>query len=119
MTQTATGEQQLSREERMKIQMGKPIAEDQSPWYALQLFTLKQLDIAEMLGEKGLEFFIPLHYVDYEDKSGRRRSKLKPVVTNLIFVKKTFECCFERRRESLSTCILFWPESYVLARISR
>lgn len=94
MTQTPTDGQQLSREERMKIQMGKPIAEDQSPWYALRLFTLKQLDIAEMLGEKGLDFFIPLHYVDYEDKNGRRRTKLKPVVTNLIFVKKTFEPSF-------------------------
>lgn len=84
-------EQQLSREERLKAQMGKPIAEDNNPWYAIQLFTLKQLDIAEELGRQGVEFFIPLQYVDYEDKNGRHRSKLRPVVSNLIFVKKSFE----------------------------
>ena len=41
--------------------------------------------------EKGIETFIPKQYVAEEDKQGRVHQKLKPVVRNLLFVKKTME----------------------------
>ena len=36
---------------------------------------------------QGIETFVPMHYVDTEVGNGVKRT-LKPVVSNLIFVKK-------------------------------
>jgi hypothetical protein len=63
--------------------------EAQLPWYALRLFTIRQEEIANLLREKGLEVFIPLEYRDVEDHNHHVRHILKPVVRNLLFLKKT------------------------------
>lgn len=68
-----------------------PIVDDGCPWYALRLFTLKQLDVVKAFQEKGLQWFVPMHYVDYEDGEHHHKRKLKPVVQNLLFLKKTVE----------------------------
>lgn len=67
------------------------IEDDGCPWYAVRLFTLKQKEVAAAFEEKGLQCFTPMHYVDYQDKDGKRRRKLTPVVHNLLFLKKTIE----------------------------
>ena len=67
------------------------IEDDGCPWYAVRLFTLKQDEVAAAFKDKGLHFFIPLQYVDYLDRDGKRRGKLAPVVKNLLFLKKTVE----------------------------
>ena len=63
--------------------------DDYSPWYAVRLFTLKTEAVASYLKEHGLEIFIPMEWEDYVDQDNHRRRKLKPVVRNLVFIKKT------------------------------
>lgn len=64
-------------------------AVDGIPWYAIRLFGNCQMKADEYFKDKGMETFIPMSYRDYVDDDGKRRRKLRPVVTNLIFVKKT------------------------------
>ena len=64
-------------------------AEDTTPWYAIRLFSNNQMRVGEFFKEQGMEFFIPMQYRIYEDEQGRPKKKLRPVVSNLIFVKKT------------------------------
>ncbi len=64
-------------------------AVDGIPWYAIRLFGNCQSRADEYFKDKGMETFIPMSYRDYVDEDGKRRRKLRPVVANLIFVKKT------------------------------
>ena len=64
-------------------------SEDDIPWFALRLFTVRQMEIAEMLRGEGLEVFVPMEYVDIEDSKKHVKRVLRPVVRNLLFVKKT------------------------------
>lgn len=66
----------------------KPL-EDDLPWYALRLFTLKTQQVIDYLEEHQLDYFIPMEYVDVEDRKHRVQQKLRPVVRNLIFIKRT------------------------------
>ncbi|MBQ8047682.1 MAG: UpxY family transcription antiterminator [Prevotella sp.] len=59
------------------------------PWYGIRLYSSRQEAVGEYFKEHGLEYFIPMQYVDYEDKEGRRQRKLRPVVRNLIFLRKS------------------------------
>ncbi len=68
------------------------IEQDSTPWYAVRLFSLKLKEVRSFFASKDLEYFIPMTYVDVEDKDSHRiKHELKPVVYNLIFVKKTIE----------------------------
>ena len=67
-------------------------AEDEScPWYALRLFSLKQQAIDDELKRKGFTTFIPMETVDVIDKDNKLHHELRPVVHNLIFVRKAME----------------------------
>ena len=61
----------------------------QLPWYAVRLFSNNLLKARSYFDEQAVVYFIPMQYYDYEDANGRHRRKLRPVVSNLIFVKKT------------------------------
>ena len=65
-----------------------PNEEDNAPWYAIKLFTNNQMKVGDYFKEKGLEYFIPMQYRIYQDEQGRPKRKLRPVVSNLIFLKK-------------------------------
>lgn len=67
------------------------IIQDNYRWYAVRLFSIKQEAAANYFAAKGLEYFVPMQYVDFEDREGRRKRELRPVVRNLIFVKKTVD----------------------------
>ena len=67
------------------------VNEPNSPWYAIKLFTLRQNDVANYFKEKGLEVFIPMEHADIEDDNHKVHHILRPVVRNLIFVKKSIE----------------------------
>ena len=54
---TSAEVERISREELMKAQSNTPIEDDGCPWYALRLFTLRQMDVVNALVEKGMEFF--------------------------------------------------------------
>lgn len=62
--------------------------QDHTPWYAIKLFTVRQKAVAAYFNEKGLETFIPEEYVDVEDENHRLKRVLRPVVRNLIFLKR-------------------------------
>ena len=61
---------------------------DYSPWYAIKLYTTRQKEAADYFQNKGLETFIPEEYMDIEDKNHGVKHVLRPVVRNLIFLKK-------------------------------
>ncbi len=61
---------------------------DYSPWYAIKLYTTRQKEAADYFQNKGLETFIPEEYMDVEDKNHGVKHVLRPVVRNLIFLKK-------------------------------
>ncbi|WP_028898164.1 UpxY family transcription antiterminator [Prevotella sp. HUN102] len=67
------------------------IIDDGNSWYAIRLYAARQEEAARYFEEKDLESFIPMNYFDEKDKNGKVRRRLKPVVRNLIFVKKTVE----------------------------
>lgn len=62
-----------------------------TPWYALRLFPIKQQAIDDELRERGFTTFIPKQVVDFRDKSNKLRHELRPVVRNLIFLKKAMD----------------------------
>lgn len=61
---------------------------DDTPWLAVRLFTLRQQEAKALFEENGIETFVPMQYADVEDGRGRVHHVLKPVVRNLLFVKK-------------------------------
>ena len=63
---------------------------DQTPWYAIKLYSARQKAASQWFEEKELEYFVPMHYVDLE-LQGSVKHILRPVVSNLIFVKKAME----------------------------
>lgn len=63
--------------------------QDNCSWYAMKLFSMRQSEVAEALREKKLEVFIPMEYADIEDRTKHIRRVLRPVVRNLLFIKKT------------------------------
>ena len=67
------------------------IVNDQLPWYALQLFGMKLKDIYDFLVQQGIDTFVPLQKVRFTDRNGHHRQELRPVVSNLLFIKKTIE----------------------------
>lgn len=65
------------------------IDDDQAPWYSIKLFSPKLTAIRDWATEKGLEHFVPMEYADILDHDNHRRRVLRPIVHNLLFVKKT------------------------------
>ena len=63
--------------------------DDTAPWYALRLFKRSMKPVKEYLNEKQLIYFIPMNYRERVDKDGKTHRELVPVVSNLIFLKKT------------------------------
>lgn len=60
-------------------------------WFAIRLFTLRQLEVAKFFEERNFEVFIPMQYTEVEDAKHKVQHVLRPVVRNLIFVKKSME----------------------------
>ena len=61
---------------------------DSTPWYAIRLISARQMAVASLLKAKGLEVFIPMEYADIEDRQHHLKHVLRPVVRNLLFVRK-------------------------------
>ena len=78
------------KEGRKLIEAIDKVANDNTPWFAIRLFGgMKSADLADYFRENDVESFIPMQMVDFMDKTGHIRHALRPVVRNLIFVKKT------------------------------
>lgn len=65
--------------------MGKDFTE--SYWYCVKLYTLKTYEVRDYFAHAGLQAFIPEQKVMEEDSNGKRHQILKPVVSNLVFVR--------------------------------
>lgn len=61
-----------------------------SPWYAIKFNALRHKIVCQWLEKQGLEYFVPMHYVNVELEN-RVKHVLRPVVSNIIFVKKSME----------------------------
>lgn len=78
------------KEDRKLIETLDKEANENTPWFAIRLFGgMKSADLADFFSEHNVESFIPMQMVDFMDKTGRIRHALRPVVRNLIFVKKS------------------------------
>jgi transcription antitermination factor NusG len=62
-----------------------------TPWFGVQLYGLRPKEMADYLTGKDIESFFPMHDVDFIDREGKHSHELRPVVSNLIFIKKTME----------------------------
>lgn len=67
--------------------MDKETITEKKPWHCLHLFTLRPYDIRDYFKENGFETFIPEQWVDFEDRLGKRKHELRPVVKNLLFIE--------------------------------
>lgn len=63
----------------------------QLPWIAIRLSYLKQQQIDQFFKDNGLETFIPMQYDLVASKTGKPNRVLRPVVRNLLFVKKSLD----------------------------
>lgn len=62
---------------------------DSTPWFAIRLFGGRSNEVADFFKDNEVETFIPMRVVDYLDRNEKIRHALRPVVRNLLFVKKT------------------------------
>jgi transcription antitermination factor NusG len=68
----------------------QPVIEDDGlSWYAMRIFCARQMEIKEKLESRGLVCFIPMEDIPFRDKDNRLKHRLRPVVKNLIFIKKS------------------------------
>lgn len=63
--------------------------EEQSPWYAVRLFSLKLAEVEDYFKRNNIETFVPRQWTEIEGTDGRPKRVLRPVVHNLLFLKKT------------------------------
>lgn len=60
----------------------------QRPWYAVRLFGVAKEDkLCALLDEQGITHFVPKEYV-VKEHNGKRVKKLRPVISNLVFMRK-------------------------------
>uniref|UniRef100_A0AB33IR04 NusG-like N-terminal domain-containing protein n=1 Tax=Prevotella sp. GTC17253 TaxID=3236793 RepID=A0AB33IR04_9BACT len=83
-TQTTQLEEKLLPE-----QENCEIIQDDFPWYGIKLYTMRQQEIADYFAQHELETFIPQEYVDVETDDHKIKHILRPVVRNLLFLKKS------------------------------
>ena len=81
---------QKLNDEHSIIDDAQPL-KDNLPWFGLQLFGLRQNDLGDFLKQQGMEFFVPMRDVVFIDRQGRRKHELRPVVSNLMFIKMTID----------------------------
>lgn len=65
------------------------ILQDDFPWYGIKLYTVRQQEVADYFAQFQLETFIPQEYVDVETSEHKIKQVLRPVVRNLLFLKKS------------------------------
>ena len=62
--------------------------DDGFPWLAIRIFTPRLKAVVEFFAQNEITYFFPVKYVDFEDRKGRIQHDLRPVVHNIIFIKK-------------------------------
>ena len=59
---------------------------EQMQWFAMRATYRRGMQIKELLDKQGISNFIPMRY-EMQEKNGRKRRKLVPVIRDLIFVR--------------------------------
>jgi len=59
---------------------------EQMQWFAMRATYRRGMQIKELLDKQGISNFIPMRY-EMQEKNGRKRRILVPVIRNLIFVR--------------------------------
>ncbi|MCI6160119.1 MAG: UpxY family transcription antiterminator [Prevotellaceae bacterium] len=90
---------------------GQDIQEDRTPWYGLQLFGVRQKELSEVLEQNNIDSFYPVQMVDFIDREGKLRHELRPVVSNLLFVKKPIDT-----QNSLQEILKTYQNKYYVIR---
>lgn len=67
--------------------------EGRKAWYAVQTFYCKEEHLGKYLEKKGVNYFIPMRYIEHETLDGKKHRKLTPAVHNLLFIEKEFLFC--------------------------
>lgn len=60
-------------------------------WYAIQTFYCKEEALGKFFAKEGLNYFIPMQYVEHTTLDGKKHRVLAPAVHNLLFLEKTLE----------------------------
>ena len=65
--------------------------EGRKAWYAVQTFYCKEEHLGKYLEKKGVNYFIPMRYIEHETLDGKKHRKLTPAVyRERIYGKRTF-----------------------------
>ena len=78
------------------------LTEDGCPWYAVKLYSLRLNDVLSYFKEQGLTCFVPMEYTLADRGVRQRKPVFRPVVRNLVFIKKDREEREMRRIASAS-----------------
>lgn len=73
------------------------LTEDGRPWHAVRLFSLRLNEAMAYFTSAGLTCFVPMEWSDKRTGDDDGKPIFKPVVFNLVFVKKDKEECDLRR----------------------
>ncbi len=55
--------------------------EGRKAWYAVQTFYCKEEHLGKYLEKKGVNYFIPMRYIEHETLDGKKHRKLTPSCT--------------------------------------
>lgn len=66
----------------------KKNSEEPIKWYVLRAIFKKEIEVRDDLRAKGIECFVPMHYV-IREKQGRKVRVLVPAIRELVFVRST------------------------------
>lgn len=73
------------------------LTEDGRPWHAVRLFSLRLNEAVAYFTSAGLTCFVPMEWIGKRTGDDDGKPIFKPVVFNLVFVKKDKEECDLRR----------------------
>lgn len=60
-------------------------------WFAMSAPYRRELKASDLLRLEGMEYFLPMHYVQVDSGRGRKTRELRPAVPSLIFIKGSKE----------------------------
>lgn len=70
--------------ETVDTKVVEPAAAEQAQWFAMRATFRREITARDLLEEKGISCFVPMHYAVREHR-GRKMKVLEPVIHNLIF----------------------------------
>lgn len=79
-------------------------------WFAMSSPFNRELKAKQLLDERGIENFIPMHYQVLQKKDGKKSRELVPSIHNLIFVRTTRRIIQEVKSQIPFLQYITWSE---------